>query len=368
MVTGKISREKLREALAPASATIEQVLKAMDNEVAIIVDNLGCLAGLVTDGDLRRAFLNGATMQTTVAEIMTRNPITIREDNEFSSAEILAFMLERQIRHLPVINEEKIPVGLELLRDQYSDDDLTGAVLMAGGKGTRLHPLTIDTPKPLLPIGDSTIIDNVIDGLKACGVNNIAVSVNYLGEKIKEHFRCKDDEDSIRFLEEKKELGTAGALSLINPRPTHAFIVMNADLLTEVDYKAFVRFHKDSGNALSVCVRKIEETVPFGVVSLDENNRNITEITEKPVNSYLVNAGIYMLEPAIVDLVPKNRFYDMVSLIRSAIRQGYKVGAFPILEYWRDIGQHQEMAKAAEEWVLRKKNETENKTGVMNYV
>jgi len=354
MVSRKLSREKLQEALVGHCVTIEQTLKAMDNEVAIIVDDAGRMCGLVTDGDIRRAFLGGATMETPIRQIMSPHPFAIQEDDCLSPGEIMALMLKHQIRHLPVIDYDGFPVGLELLRDQYNDDDLAPAVLMAGGKGSRLYPLTAETPKPLLKVGDQTIIDNVIAGLKSCGVKNIAVSINYLGEKIKQHLGTGDDELRLKYLEEKEALGTAGALSLLSPRPDRAFIVMNADLMTEVDYKAFVRFHKNSGNQLSVGVRRIEEKIPFGVIDLDEHSGELRQIREKPVNTYFINAGIYMLEPQLLELIPAQQFFDMVALINAALARGYKVGAFPILEYWRDIGRHQEIAQARQEWRQRR--------------
>ncbi|MBN2643692.1 MAG: nucleotidyltransferase family protein [Victivallales bacterium] len=356
MVTGKLSNEKLQQALVLYTTNVEQALKCMENEIAVVVDEQNRLRGIVTDGDIRRAFLRGAGIHTPLHEFMTVNPITISENDRFSSSEIMALMLEKKIRHLPVVNEQNIPVGLELLKDQYDENDIARAVLMAGGKGTRLHPLTIDTPKPLLRIGDKTIIDNVIEGLSSSGVSNIAVSVNYLGNQIKDHLRNQNKDNlNIEYLEEKQALGTAGALSLLTPRPERGFIVMNADLMTEVDYKAFVRFHRDGGNDVSICVRKIQETIPFGVVELGADNREVIDVKEKPVNTYLVNAGIYMLEPWIIDLIPQNAPYDMVSLIQSAIGHGYKVAAFPILEYWRDIGQHHEMDEARREWNEKKK-------------
>jgi len=193
-------------------------------------------------------------------------------------------------------------------------------------------------------IGGNTILDNVLNGLKKSGVCDIAISVNYLGEQIKNHVRDgKSYNLSISYLEEKKALGTAGALSLMQPRPSKSFIVMNADLLTEIDYQALFRFHKKENNAFSVCVRTIRNTIPYGVVRLSGCQSTIEDVVEKPEHSYLVNAGIYLMEPQIIELVPHNQFFDMVSLIKKAIASGFKVGAFPIYEYWRDIGQRDQM-------------------------
>lgn len=348
MVTEKKSREDLEKALIPLTASVQDALKHMDNEVAIVIDETGSLAGLLTDGDIRRAFLAGANLQTPVAQIMTKNPLALSD--ELSREEIFSLMMIKQIRHLPIIDAAHKPVGLELLRNQYDESHIQEAVLMAGGKGTRLQPLTYDKPKPLLKVGDSTILDNVLDGLKGNGISEIAISINYLGEQIKEHVKDGHERNmNVSYLEEKEALGTAGALSLLNPRPKSSFLVMNADLLTEVDFKALGRFHKKENNHLSVCVRKIKSSVPYGVVQLKDDNSQILSIVEKPDYEYLVNAGIYMMEPEIINLIPEKTFFDMVSLIKKAMAAGFKVGAFPIFEYWRDIGQHHEMQTAIQE-------------------
>ncbi|OGV34242.1 MAG: hypothetical protein A2020_04460 [Lentisphaerae bacterium GWF2_45_14] len=351
MVAEQITKKDFENAIVNHRVCIEEALSHMGNEAAIVVDDDNKLCGIVTDGDIRRGFLAGAGMQTPISEIMTISPIAAR--SKMSREEILSIMLKKQIRHLPVVDNENHPIGLELLKNQY-DDSIGAAVLMAGGKGTRLRPLTDYTPKPLVRIGENTILDNVLNGLKKSGVCDIAISVNYLGEQIKNHVKNGSSYNlSISYLEEKRALGTAGALSLIQPRPSKSFIVMNADLLTEIDYQAFYRFHKKENNDFSVCVRTIKNTIPYGVVKLSGCNSRIGDVVEKPEHSYLVNAGIYLMEPKIIELVPHNQFFDMVSLIKKAIDSDLKVGAFPIYEYWRDIGQHDQMKIAARE--LRKK-------------
>ncbi|OGV56754.1 MAG: hypothetical protein A2017_09825 [Lentisphaerae bacterium GWF2_44_16] len=348
MVTEKKSKLELEKALVHCRAHLEEAIRHMDSEVAIIIDDSGKLCGILTDGDIRRAFLAGASMKTPVSEIMTKNPIALRE--ELSRNEIFSLMMKKQIRHLPVLDSEGRPIGLELLRFQYDESTIEGAVLMAGGKGTRLRPLTYEKPKPLLRVGDDTILDNVLKGLKSSGICDVAISINYLGEQIKDHVKDGSSRDlNVSYLEEKEALGTAGALSLLSPRPSSSFLVMNADLLTEIDYKAFSRFHKKEQNDFSVCVRKIKSPIPYGVVNLKDDKLQIESIVEKPEYEYLVNAGIYMIEPHIIDLIPPNTFFDMVSLIKKAMNAGSKVGAFPIYEYWRDIGQHNEMQTAAME-------------------
>ncbi len=356
MVAEQLTNKALKQALVNINVSIEEALKHMDCEVAIVVDDNKRLCGLVTDGDIRRGFLAGATMDRPVSEIMTKDPITIKE--KLSHEEVLAIMLKKQIRHLPVVDEDEQPVGLELLRNQYDASTIEAAVLMAGGKGTRLRPLTYETPKPLLKVGGRAILDNVMDGLQRSGIKDVAISVNYLSEQIKSHINDKDkypDSLGVSFLEEKKALGTAGALSLLSPKPTSSVIVMNADLLTEIDYRAFYRFHKQAGNDFSVCVRKVKNNVPYGVVTLSGDNSRIETLVEKPEFTYLANAGIYLIEPEIIDLVPENTFFDMTSLINKAMDAGFKVGAFPVFEYWRDIGRHKEM-KIADDEIVGKKN------------
>ena len=331
--------------LVSEGATIEEALRHMNAEAALVVDGAGILVGMLTDGDIRRALLSGADLRSTVSKVMTRNPMTVTED--VSNEELVGLMLARKIRHLPVVDAGGRPVGLELLKNQYDASRIAQAVLMAGGKGLRLLPLTEDTPKPLLKLGDQTILDNVLDGLKASGVGEVVISVNYLGDKIKQHVsETRPAGLNIDFVEEAKALGTAGALSLLKPRPNGSFIVMNADLITQIDFKSLQRFHAKEGNKLSVCVRKVKETVPYGVVSLSTDSRSVSGIEEKPEREYFVNAGIYMLDPEIIDLVPDNCFFDMTSLIKKALDSGFKVGAFPVYEYWRDIGRHNEMQAA----------------------
>jgi dTDP-glucose pyrophosphorylase len=362
MAPKQLDKETFLHAIVHRGSPVREAIGHMVNEAAIVVDDERKLCGLITDGDLRRAFLAGATLDTPLSEVMTKSPMTI--STEMSHQEILAVMLRKKIRHLPVVDANGYPIGLELLKNQYEETQFTEAVLMAGGKGTRLHPLTYETPKPLLDIGNGTIIDNVLDGLRNCGIRDVIISVNYLGEKIREHINDGQDRQmNVAYVEEEKALGTAGALSLLDPRPAHNFIVMNADLITEMDFRALDRFHKEEKNHLSVCVRSIRQPIPFGVVSLHEDRSRIANIVEKPEYDLLVNAGIYMLEPEIIDLIPKNMFFDMVSLIRKAIETGYRVGAFPIYEYWRDIGRHSEMDIARREIAEKRKTNDSGSAG-----
>ncbi len=348
----------LAGALVGCDAALETALQHMSNEAALIIDKHGRLCGIVTDGDLRRAFLAGASLETPVADVMTREPLTIREG--LGRHEIRSIMVSRSIRHLPVVDAEGRPVDLELLKNLFSDQEMSKAVVMAGGRGTRLCPLTLSKPKPLLKVGDDVILDNVLNGLSRNGVSDVIISINYLGEQIKDHVEDGTAYNlNIRYLEEHKRLGTAGALGLLSPRPTKSIIVMNADLITDLDFRTLCRYHQESGNHISMCVRRHSMSVPYGVVSLDPDNRRVRKLEEKPDYTFLVNAGIYMLRPETLSLIPVDGYYDMVSLIDDAIAAGMTVGAFPILEYWRDIGRPDEMDQATREWKTRHNRPTD---------
>ena len=343
-MTAQVQGDLLLSSLVRPSTSLAATLRAMKAECALVINESGVLIGMVTDGDIRRAFLGGASLDTPIDQVMTRDPI--RVGTEATSEDVLRLMVARKIRQVPVVDQAGRPVALELFKDRLDDDGVAEAVVMAGGRGQRLMPLTQDTPKPLLMVGDQTILDDILGKLRRNGVKDVVLTVGYLADKIREHVGAGDSHDlHVNYVHEETALGTAGALALLNPRPQHAFLVMNGDLLTELDFRALSTFHQESGNAITMCVRRFSYRIPYGVVRL-EDDRSVAGIDEKPEIPFLVNAGIYMINPEVIDLIPKGRFYDMVSLMNQARSLSQKVGAFPILEYWKDIGQHTEIAEA----------------------
>jgi NDP-sugar pyrophosphorylase family protein len=266
---------------------------------------------------------------------------------------MLDIMRRRSIRHLPVLDGEHRPVRLERL--ERIVDDLRGkdAIVMAGGLGTRLRPLTETVPKPLLPVKGKPILDHILDGLRRSGIRDVAISVNYLGEQIRQHVGDGGEQDlHVNYLEEQKRLGTAGALTLLQPRPRQPFIVMNGDLLTNLNFTHLLRFQRENGYPLVMCVKRHQVRVPYGVVDLDGDR--IRGLREKPVYRHFINAGIYVLDPACLDWIPRDEFYDMTDLINGLLARGESVGAFPIYEYWRDIGKPEDLAAVSNEpieWV-----------------
>lgn len=344
-MSDNIHGENLKATLITAQTTISQAVKHMDSEAALVTDPQGRLIGLITDGDIRRAFLAGAALNTPVNEIMTHKPVTVPEKTPPMA--ITALMMQRKIRHLPVIDKNGRPVALELLKHKLEDLEPAGAIVMAGGKGTRLRPLTLNTPKPLLKIGEQTILDNILQNLQQNGVKDIVLTVNYMAEQIQQHIgNGSKHKVSVNYVQEEQELGTAGGLTLLGNKPTSSFLVMNGDLLTELDYRSLINFHRNNNSMMTVCVRRHKIQIPYGVVDMAENQLNINNITEKPQHEFLVNAGIYMLEPEVLQLIPKGKPFDMVSLMNTVSKNNWDVAAFPILEYWKDIGQHEEIKEA----------------------
>jgi len=225
-----------------------------------------------------------------------------------------------------------------------SNTDLSENAL-AGGLGSRLQPLTEDKPKPLLSVGDKPILETILESFVEQNFRRFYISVNYKADAIKEHFADGGKWNAeIRYLEEEPRLGTAGALDLIPERPELPLLVMNGDLLTRVNFQDLLDYHRDQKAEATMCVREYDFQVPFGVVEIDDHN--IRSIDEKPVHRFFVNAGIYVLEPGLIDLIPKGEYFDMTDLFARALEKGYETQAFPIHEYWLDVGRIDDLDRA----------------------
>ena len=211
--------------------------------------------------------------------------------------------------------------------------------------GTRLYPLTQQRPKPLLKVGEKPIIQTIIENFISQGFSDFKICINYLGEKIKDF--CGDGSRwnvNIDYIEEDKRLGTAGALSLLPQRPDKPFFVMNGDVLTKVDFVRLLVFHEKQKNLATMCVREYRYQIPYGVVKLDQHR--IVDLKEKPVEYYNVNAGVYLLEPAVLDYIPANQYFDMTRLFEVMMERNLQVGSFPLREYWVDVGRMEDFEQA----------------------
>ncbi len=343
-------RQQLEAVLAQEHEPLQRIIERINwanMEIILVVNPQGRLIGTITDGDIRRGLLAGVDMNLPAGLIMNRTPTTAPQG--LSRKEMLHLMREKSIRHLPVVDAEGRPVLLE--RMEHILDAISGhdAIVMAGGLGSRLRPLTNDTPKPLLPVGNRPILDHILGGLKSAGIEEVVLSLNYRGDQIRHHVGDGEQHGMrVNYVTEKERLGTAGALSLLNPRPTRPFLVMNGDLLTNLNYAKLLRFQQENDYALVMCVRQYKIQVPYGVVQITPEGQ-INALQEKPVHEHFINAGIYVMKPQCLDYIPHRAYFDMTDLTNLLIERGESVGAFPLVEYWRDIGRPEDLHAATEE-------------------
>lgn len=317
-------------------------------QVALVLHDDGRLAGMLSDGDVRRAILRSCDLNTPVAEIMNLNPVTAHIST--GRHELMALMRRRGLHHIPLLDDEK------KLADLATLDALAGiserpnwVVLMAGGLGTRLLPLTEKCPKPMLQVGGKPVLERIIESFVEQGFRKLFLSVNYLAESIKDYFGDGGHHGvEILYLHEKKRLGTAGALSLLPDRPTDPMVVMNGDLLTQMRFDQMLKFHEDHAAMATMAVREYDFQVPYGVVNI--NGTSITSIQEKPVQRFFVNAGIYTLAPESLEHIPADVFFDMPTLFQNLQTNGQTTSAYPLREYWLDLGRLDELERARSEW------------------
>ena len=321
------------------TATVRDAVSAIDQgqrQIALMIDSDGKLLGAVSDGDVRRGLLRGLDLNSPVSMILNRTPIFARPDD--SRERLESIMHEHGIHQLPLVDEHDVVTGLVHIDDLASTKhEDTIVVLMAGGLGARMRPLTNTRPKPMLQAQGKPILEKVITDISRYGFRRFYISVNYLADMIVNHFGDGQKWGvEISYIRESQRLGTAGALSLLPERPRKPFLMMNGDIMTNVNFKSMVLFHNDSRAPATMAVTEYEHTVPFGVVQVD--GHSTVSIVEKPIQNYLVNAGIYVVNPEVLDLVPQNQEIDMPSIMRTLIEQNRPPATFLIREFWADIG------------------------------
>ena len=313
-------------------------------QFGLVLDSEGKLAGTLSDGDIRRAILREESLESQVSKVMKKNPTTVSVS--VSNQERMELMRQKTISHLPILNEDGLVIGLVRLEELIGEKSrLNWVVLMAGGLGKRLRPLTDDSPKPLLPVGGKPILETLVERLSEQGFSRIFLSINYKADMIREYFQeGKRWGVQIEYLQENEQLGTVGSLSLLPEIPTKPLIVINGDVLTLSNFDALLQYHSEHKAIATMGVQEYNYKIPYGVVQMDEYL--IKKIIEKPVKRYLINAGIYALSPEVLQHIPKNRYFDMTSLFDQLLYQGEKVAAFPVHEYWLDIGKMDDFQKA----------------------
>ena len=347
-----IRSDDWRRILIAPNCQVMTAIEKIDQEglrVLIVVDANDNLLGVVTDGDIRRHLLRCSDLSVPVREIMNKQPKFATETS--TKSQLLTQMQQLNILHLPILNKMNQVVGLETLNSLTEKKHLDNwVVFMAGGLGTRLHPLTLDFPKPLVKIGSKPMLEILLENFIENGFHHFYFSVNYKADLIKNHFA--DGEKwgvEIRYLQEENALGTVGSLNLLPALPSKPFFVVNADIMTNLKFDQILEFHQFHANhpLATVCVREYENTIPYGVMHIDRQHHGLMCIDEKPTHRYFVNAGIYVLNPEIFDHLPiKKAYYDMPNLLDTLVKNKKFVATFPIREYWLDIGSHENLSRA----------------------
>ena len=313
-------------------------------QVALVLTPDGSLLGILTDGNIRRAVLAGKGLQVPVSEVMNKQPTTVVASTPRN--EMLALMRRRVLHHLPLVDEDGHVAGLVTIDDLIGTAERSNwVVLMAGGLGTRLRPLTDEYPKPLLAVAGKPILETIVESFAEQGFKRIFLAVNYKAEMIRNHFGAGERWGvQVEYLHEGTRLGTAGALSLLPEKLTAPAIVMNGDLITHINYDNLLQFHIAQGASATMAVREYDYQVPYGVVRLD--GTHIKAIEEKPVQRFFINAGIYVLSPDAMDHLPADTCFDMTTLFEHLIAASKPVAAYPLREYWLDIGRLEEFEQA----------------------
>lgn len=333
-----------KQILVTEDASLKDIIKILNDNASqfVIVSNPEFrLLGVVTDGDIRRSILNDFDLNIPIKKVMNKDPIYA--SSNYSNLELIKLMKKFSIQHIPILSNSKI-IDLVSLKDLINiETDKTTIVIMAGGLGRRLRPLTEKTPKPMLLIDEKPILEHILKNFIDQGFVNFKISVNYKSEVIKKYF--KDGRKfgvNIDYLEEKKALGTAGCLSMLSINDNKPFILINGDIITNLNFKSLLNYHKKQNSIATVVVKNETFQIPFGVVKI--TNKKIKNIDEKPIQSFYINAGIYVLSPNFLKFI-KNDTIDMPDLLKLAIKSKKIVASFPLKEDWIDIGEFNQFNK-----------------------
>mgnify|MGYP001661326130 CR=1 FL=1 len=341
------TRNDIESLIVYHDATLSQGLEKLNSNagsVLLVVDVNDRLMGTMTDGDVRRALLRGVRIEDPVSQAMHSKPFVAHVNNTLE--ERLTLMHSRGVRHLPVVDDRGQLLGIETLQGSVSTSLLPNeAVIMCGGLGSRLGQLTHDCPKPMLKVGGKPILERIMCGIIQCGISRFFFATNYLREKIESYFGNGEKWGvQIRYLKEKKRMGTGGALSLLPYVPTHPMLVMNGDILTEFNIRHLLDFHSMANSITTMGIVEYRYQNPYGVVRHD--GTKLLAIDEKPTESWFINAGIYVVEPRLLRTIPGDVFIDMPTLLLNAKSRGEQVSVCPICENWIDIGRESDYKSA----------------------
>lgn len=323
-----------------------QLNELSTDAILFVIDENRKLKGSLTDGDLRRGFIKGLGFEDSLLDFIQSNPKFIYED-EFDQEKLEAYK-NKNFKIIPIIDRDNVVVDILNFKTRTTLLPID-AILMAGGEGKRLRPLTEHTPKPLLKVGDKPIIEYNIDRLARVGVKNMYLSINYLGEQIEAYFGDGSDRSlNIDYIREDKPLGTIGSVLLVDDYQHDEILVMNSDLLTNIDFADFYKTFKNSNADMAVAATSYSVDIPYAVLETDAAQR-VKSLKEKPKYTYFSNAGIYLLKKEVLKMIPKETFFDITDLMEKILAMNLHLITYPINGYWLDIGKHDDFKKAQED-------------------
>ena len=339
--------ENWQHAVLTEDATIQQAIQNLDQvalQIVLVADAQNKLIGTLSDGDIRRGLLKGLTLQSPIDSVIFRNPLVVPESLQRDL--VLQLMTVNKIRQIPIVDEDGHVLGLHLWDHLAQPIERKNTmVIMAGGRGTRMHPYTEDCPKPMLRVAGKPMLEHIIQQAKGEGFEDFIISVHYLSHIIEEHFLDGRNLDvRIRYLRESSPLGTAGALSLLESAPDQPLVITNGDVMTDIRYGELLDFHERHEADATMAVRLHEWENPFGVVHM--NGIRITGFQEKPVSRSHINAGVYVLSPSVLNLLARDEHCDMPALFERAMLSGLQTIAYPMHEPWLDVGRPADLDQA----------------------
>ena len=348
------STETWVKAMLPTGSNIRQAVQVLNEaslKIVLVTDDLGALIGTISDGDIRRGLLKGLELSSSIDAIVHKNALVVPP--ELTREVVLQFMLANKLQQIPIVNEKMQVVGLHLW-DEISIPSVRSnvMVIMAGGKGTRLHPQTRNCPKPMLPVNGKPILEHIIDRARVEGFSHFIIAINHLGYMIEEYFGDGESlKVKIEYLREDSPLGTAGALSLLEPMPNSPFIITNGDVLTDIHYGELLDFHVQHNSTATMAVRIHEWQNPFGVVQT--RGIEITGYEEKPISRTYINAGVYAMDPSALSFLTKSAPCDMPDLFKLIQDNEKRTVAYPVHERWLDVGRPDDLLTAGLESTMR---------------
>ncbi|TYZ24510.1 nucleotidyltransferase family protein [Selenomonas ruminis] len=348
-----MNREQVREFTGKLPLNVVEAMNRIDKhassgDLLFIVDGKGSLIGCITDGDIRRWILKGGELSASVEKVMHKKPVYLHEDERYKAKSV---MLDKVITAIPLVDEDKRILDIVLLREvskvQKEKKSLKGVpvVIMAGGKGTRLYPYTKILPKPLIPIGDTPIVERIIDCYVEYGIARYFMTVNYKKGMMRSYFNDLAPDYEVVFVEENKPLGTGGSIKLIEEKFDCPLFVTNCDALIRADYADIYEHHVKAGNDITMVSALKNITVPYGVTHSGEQGE-LLAMEEKPKLSYFINTGMYVINPETIELIPDDTMFHMTHLVEKVMANGGKVGTYPISEdSFLDMGEFEEMKR-----------------------